>query len=484
MTAKFGTDLTTGSIPRHIVTFSLPMLIGSLIQTGSSFINAIWVGQFLGTGALAAVTVSFPIIFTIFGIGMGMTLATNILVSQSVGAKRTDELRRVVDSTTVLVVGLGTLLTLLGEFFAPDILRAMDTPADVLDAAVGYLRIFLVSLPFTFGLMAMRSMYQGLGDSKTSLYFLFAAVVIATVLDPILIFGWLGMPRLGLNGTAWATLFAQASVFIAAVAYMHISKSAIAPGWPRSSNLGPMLWRTLRIGAPASVQQCMVSLGMLVVTGVVNGFGEVSTAAFGAASRIDQIAFMPAINFGMAISTLAGQNLGAGHEGRVRQIFKWGCAFSGAITLVISAPVVLFPETLLRIFIQDPTVIELGSSYLRIVGVCYVVSGVTFVSNGIINGSGATLITTAISMVTLWAVRVPLAYTLSHQMNSVKGIWYAISLSFFVSLSASMAYYFSGKWKKALSKKNAEPQADPVEPLATPVEPDSARVFAKKAGEG
>ncbi|WNG23816.1 MATE family efflux transporter [Cystobacter fuscus] len=476
MKPKFGTDLTTGSIPRHIVTFSLPMLVGSLLQTAYSFINAIWVGQFLGTGALATVTVSFPVVFTLFGIGMGMTLATNILVSQSYGAKRFDELRQVVDSSTVLILGLGILLTLLGELFTPHILRAMDTPEDIFQPSVDYLRIFLLSLPFSFGMFALRSMLQGMGDSKTPLYFQFISVVLTTVLDPLLIFGSLGLPRLGLNGTAWATLVSQVLVLAVLVAWLHRQKSPVAPGWPRLRHLGPATSRTFRIGVPASIQQSLVSLGMVMVTGIVNGFGEISTAAFGAASRIDQIAFMPAINFGMAISTLAGQNLGAGHLPRVRQIFAWGCAFNGAITLVISAVAVLFPEALLKVFITDPVVVELGTSYLHIVGACYVLFGLTFVSNGIINGAGSTLVTTVISLLSLWVARVPLAYALSRQMHDVKGIWYAIVISFFVSLGCSMAYYFSGRWMRGLAQTKTVPAEEGTEQ-------NPAKVFANEAGE-
>jgi putative MATE family efflux protein len=472
MASRLGTDLTVGSIPRHIVTFSLPMLIGSFLQTAYSFINAIWVGQFLGTGALATVTVSFPVIFTLFGIGMGMTLATNILVAQSYGAKRFDELRRVVDSSTVLIPGLGILLTVLGEVFTPHILRAMDTPADIFEASVGYLRIILLSLPFSFAMFAIRSMLQGMGDSKTPLYFQLVSVVLTTALDPLLIFGWLGLPKLGLNGTAWATLFSQALVLVALMVYLHRQKSPVAPGWPHVRHLGPETRQTFRIGIPASIQQSLVSLGMVMVTGIVNGFGETSTAAFGAASRIDQIAFMPAINFGMAISTLAGQNLGAGHHGRVREVFSWGCLFSGAITLVISAVAVLLPGPLLRVFTPDAAVIELGTSYLHIVGACYVLFGLMFVSNGIINGAGATMITTLISLLSLWVVRVPGAYWLSRHLHSVKGVWYAIAFSFFVSLACSMAYYFSGRWQRALLEKRragppgAGPKADPAEAFA------------------
>ncbi|AUX46584.1 multidrug transporter MatE [Sorangium cellulosum] len=475
MKPNFGTDLTTGSVPRHLVTFSLPMLLGGLLHTAYSFINAIWVGQFLGTGALAAVTVSFPVIFTIFGVGMGMTLATNILVSQSFGARRFDDLRRVVDGSTVVIYGLGIVLTVLGEIFTPEILRAMDTPADVFEPSVSYLRVYLLSLPFSFGMFALRSMLQGTGDSKTPLYFQLGSVLFTTVLDPLLIFGRLGLPELGLNGTAWATIVSQVLVLVALNVHLHLKKSPIAPRWPQFGQLGATMRTTFRIGVPASVQQSVVSLGMVVVTGIVNGFGEVATAAFGAASRIDQIAVLPAVNMGMAISTLAGQNLGAGHYGRVREIFTWGCVFSGAITIVISAATVIFPEALLRVFITDPVVIELGVSYLHIVGPCYVLFGLSFVSNGIINGAGATVVTTVISLLSLWVIRTPLAYWLSREMNSAKGVWYSIAVSFFVSMAASMAYYLSGRWRRAVLQK--APPGDPVR------EADPAKGFANEVGE-
>ncbi|WP_225412609.1 MATE family efflux transporter [Stigmatella hybrida] len=465
MQPGFGRDLTTGSIPRLMVTFSLPMLLGSFLQTAYSFVNAIWVGQYLGTAALATVTVSFPIVFVLFAIGMGLTLATNILVSQSFGARRMDELKRTVDSSTVLIGSLGILFTVLGELFAPSMLRAMDTPPDILDASVAYLRIFLLSMPLGFGLFLTRSLLQGVGDSKTPLYFQSGSLLLTAALDPVLMLGWLGFPKLGLNGTAWATVVSQLLSLTALIAYLHAKKVPVAPSWPRFSHLGPITRKTLRIGLPSAVQQSLVSIGMVFVTSIVNGFGETATAAFGAASRIDQIAFLPAMTFGMAISTLAGQNLGAGRQDRIREIFLWGCVFSGGITLVITAVAVSVPRALLSIFVTDAAVLEPGVAYLHTVGACYLFFALVFVSNGIINGAGHTLATTLLALISLWVVRVPVAYWLSRRMGSVQGVWYAIALSFAVSLAASMAYYFSGRWKRPLGKK-----PPPGTPPSTPDE--------------
>ncbi|HEY0097148.1 MAG TPA: MATE family efflux transporter, partial [Archangium sp.] len=240
--------------------------------------------------------------------------------------------------------------------------------------------------------------------------------------------------------------------------------------WPRFSHLGPVTRQTLRIGLPSAFQQSLVSVGMVMVTGLVNGFGEIATAAFGAASRIDQIAVLPAMTFGMAISTLTAQNLGAGHHHRVREVFYWGCLFSGGVTLIISVLAVVFPEALLRIFVSDPAVLAPGVSYLHIVGSTYVLFALIFVSNGIINGAGHTLTTTLFTLLSLWVVRVPVAWWLSRRMGSVTGVWYAISLSFVVSLVVSMAYYASGRWMRSLVKKPQGP--------ATPAE-----LFGHETGE-
>ena len=448
-----GRDLTTGSIPRHLIAFSLPMLAGSALQTAYSFVNAIWVGQFLGKTALAAVTVSFPVVFVMIALGAGLTLATNILISQHYGARDLPAVRRVVASSTALMGVLALALTFVGELLTPHILRAMDTPPDVLPLAAQYMRIFLLSLPLGFGLFLTRSMLQGVGDSTTPLYFQAAALGLNTVLDPLLMFGWLGLPALGLNGTAWATVIAQGLALAALVAMLRRRRNLVAPTLERGLLDWSTAWTTIRIGIPSAVQQSLISIGMVFVTGIINGYGADATAAFGAASRVDQLAFMPALTLSMAISTLAGQNIGAGRQHRVREVFWWGCALSGGITLICSVLVVALPRTMLRIFTNDATVIALGAHYLRIVGACYLFFAVMFVSNGIINGSGRTLVTTLISLVSLWVVRVPTAWWLSRRLGSIDGVWYAIAASFGVSMTVSLLYYASGRWRKSVARR-------------------------------
>lgn len=452
---RHGKNMATGSIPRHLITFALPMLAGSLLQTAYSFINAIWVGQFLGKSALAAITVSFPVVFVLIALGAGLTMATNIQISQHWGARDLPSVLRVVNNSSVLLLVLGIGLTIIGELLTPAILRAMGTPPDVLSLAIHYMRIFLIGLPLGFGLFLVRSMLQGIGDSTTALYYLAGSVVFNTILDPVLMFGWLGFPALGLNGTAYASVIAQGMALGALIIMLRKRKNPVAPIIDLKQLDWHTTWTTIRIGIPSAIQQSLVSVGMVFITGIVNSFGESATAAFGAASRVDQLAFMPALTFSMAIATLSGQNIGANRHDRVNEVFKWGCILSGGITVLISILVVSWPRGLLRIFTNDALVIDIGAEYLRIVGSCYVFFAIMFVSNGIINGAGHTPITTLISLIGQWVVRVPLAYGLSRHMGDIKGVWIAIATGFAVAMLTSLSYYFSGRWRKPAMKRHA-----------------------------
>lgn len=449
-----GNDLTIGSVPRKMISFSFPMLLASFFHTAYSFINAIWVGQFLGTSSLAAITVSFPIVFILLAVATGLTLAANILVSQSYGSKNFRTVRKVVDNSTNLLAIISLLLLAIGELLAPQILILAGTPPDVLPLAISYLRIFLFSLPLTFGLFLLRNVLQGIGDSKTTLYFQATSIILSAILDPMLMFGWPSQifPRLGLNGTAYATVFSQAFALITVIIYLKKKKNLVAPRWSGFSLDSHTAWKLIRIGVPTALQQALISMGMVCVVSIVNRYGATVTAAWGAAIRIDHLAMMPAMTLSGAISALSGQNIGAQKFERIKEIFFWGVIFNVSITLVVSILALTIPELLLRIFVSDLTVINAGVRYLNIMGYFYLFFALTFVSNGIINGSGHTLAITIFSFVSLWFVRVPLAHFLSIYLHSEIGIWYGVAISFVCSTCLSFAYYFSGRWKRPLEK--------------------------------
>lgn len=445
-------DLTTGSIPRHLIAFSMPMLAGSLLQTAYSLVNAFWVGKFLGTTALAAITVSLPTVFVLISVAAGLTLATNILIAQYAGARDWQRLKGVVQTSIVIVGGSSFVFLLVGQILAHRLLVLMNTPPEVLPMAVGYLRIFWWTLPFGFGIFLIGAMLRGIGDSQTPVYFQAVSVGINAVFDPVLMFGWLGFPKLGLNGTACASIIAQAAAVVALVIYVRRKRPLVAPEWRRLRIDRATAWLLVRIGLPAMIQQSVVSVSLMVIVSFVSAFGENADAAFGAAVRIDQVSFLPALVIGAAISTLAGQNIGARQYARVQQFFRWGLALSIGISAIITVLVVTVPTLFLRVFVNDPAVIAIGAGYLRIVGITYVLYAVLFATNGVINGAGQTSWTTIFSVAGLWGIRLPLAYALPHRMHSVTGIWWAMLAGAAASALLSLAYYFSGRWKRPLVK--------------------------------
>ena len=448
-------DLTTGSIPRHVIAFSLPMLAGNGLQIAYSLINGFWVGKFLGTDALAALTVSVPAIFVLIGMAAGLTLATNVLVAQHVGARDWARVKGVVQTSVALAAGVSALLLTLGLVFADRLLRVTGTPAEIFPAALHYMRIVLWTMPFSFGIFLIGSMLRGIGDSKTPVYFQAVSVAMNVALDPLLMFGWAGFPKLGLNGTAYATIISQAAAVVALVWYVPRRRPLVTPDWRRLRVDGATAWLLVKIGFPAMIQQSVVSISMMVLIAFVNRFGARTDAAFGAALRIDQVAFLPALTVGLAVSTLAGQNIGAGRFERVGEVFRWGLLLSGGICLVIAVLAMTIPAVFLRGFVSDPQVIAIGAGYLRIMGISYVLYAVMFVSNGVINGAGHTVPTTLITVITLWGVRLPLAATLPHYLHHETGIWYAMVSSVACGALLSLAYYFSGRWRQPIIGRGA-----------------------------
>ncbi len=448
---KGGQEFTSGSIPKQLLAFSLPMLVGSTLQTAYNLVNAYWVGKGLGTQALAAITVSFPVFFLLMAISGGISQASAILISQSFGAGDQQKVRRIMHNSILmnLFVAVGCLAA--GVFGIEFLLRMMKTPEEVFPLALGYMRIFVWTIPGVFGLFLLGSALRGVGDSRTPVLFQAAGLVLNTVLDPVLMFGWMGMPRLGLNGAAVVTVLTPILSCLGMTWYLLRVGHLVAPdlrGFAFDRKLCSLI---LKIGVPTMIQQALVSLGMVILLGLVNGFGTVAAAAFGTAMRIDQFAVLPAMTISMAVASMAGQNIGAGKFDRVRRIFWWALGIGCGLTGIATFLAVVFPENVVRLFVDDPQVVSMGVSYLRIVGPGYLLFTIMFVGNGVINGSGHTLMTTFISMVASWFVRLPLAAFLSTRMGRVEGIWWAIMAGFATGMAISVLYFLSGKWQKPVA---------------------------------
>lgn len=452
MDNKFGKDLTVGSIPKHLLAFSIPMLLGNLLQTGYSIVNMIWVGNIVGENGVGATAVSFPVMFILIGIAVGGTMATSVLVAQNYGAKNYERMTKVVNNSVTLFLILSVTLTTVLVLCSDLILRLMDTPAEIFAMASGYLKISLAGLILMIFMFLISSILRGIGDTVTPLYFMGCAVIINAILDPLLIIGIRPFPKLGLNGAAYASIISQGIALTMALIYLNRKNHFVTIKFSTFGLDKQLTLLILKIGFPSMIQQTLISIGTAFVTTYVNSFGAPTIAAFGAANRIDMVATMPAIAIGMAVTALTGQNLGAGKPERVKEIFKWGVIIGTSISGTIAVISVAFPQIILSMFIHHQSVLDIGTTYLRIVGPGYLFLSLMFVAQGVVNGAGQTMITMVFSLLTLWAIRVPVASYLSRTSLGSTGIWIAIAASFVIGSSISWLYYCSGRWKKAASK--------------------------------
>lgn len=447
------TDFTQGSIPRHLIVFSIPMLIGNLLQTFYNTVDSIWVGRFLGPEALGAVSVSFPIVFLFVAFTAGLSMAASIMVAQYFGAREEDEMKRAATASTAFLTLLGIGIMIVALLAHQALLSIIRTPAEIFELATSYLFFYLLGLPFMFLYNNIGSVLRGAGDSRTPLLLLVYATLLNIILDPLLILGIPPFPRMGVAGAAIATSVSQGfsaiwgAIILKRGEFFVLKRSYLLPNLSFVRTL-------LRLGLPAGVQQTIVSLGHLAMTSIVNGFGKTVVAAFGAATRVDQFSFLPAMSFSIAISSLAGQNVGAQNFTRAREVARWGAIVATSFALPVSFLVFFLAPHLIRIFTTDPEVIRIGIEYLHIVSLSYVPLALMFAYNGFLRGTGDTLQTMVNTLLTLWLVRIPVAKFLSGTFLAERGIWVSFVVGPLAGYLIAYLYYLGGKWEnKAIIRK-------------------------------
>jgi putative MATE family efflux protein len=435
-------DLTEGHSGSLIFKFAMPMLIGNVFQQLYNIVDSIVVGRYVGKEALAAVGASFPLIFMLISFVVGVAMGTTIIISQYFGAKDMKMVKRAIDTMYIFLFFASIAVTLLGIAFGGPIFRMIDLPEDVMPQAIAYFDVYLVGMIFFFGFNGISSVLRGLGDSKTPLYFLIIATVMNVALDLLFVavFKW------GIVGAAWATVISQAGAFFSGVIYLNHSHDVVKLNSLKLVFDKAIFKKSLMIGLPTGLQQTFVSMGMLAITRIVNGFGTDVIAAYSAAGRLDSLAGMPAMNFGAALSTFVGQNLGANKPGRVKQGFKATLMMSGALALVTSLFVIVFRHQLIHLFTEDAAVIAIGAQYLLIVSSFYIFFSAMFVIGGVMRGAGDTIVPMFITLFALWAIRIPAAWILSRYFG-VHGIWWSIPVAWFIGMSLSYLYYLKGNWK-------------------------------------
>jgi putative MATE family efflux protein len=436
-------DLTIGKEGKLIFHFAAPMLLGNIFQQLFSVVDSIVVGKFVGKEALAAVGASFPVIFIMVSMIIGLVMGTTVVISQYFGAKDFVKVKRAIDTMYIYCAVAGVIATVTGVLIAEPLLRLLGLPEDIMPQAVQYLRIYLSGMVIFFGYNGTSAVLRGLGDSKTPLYFL----IVATVANIILVLLFVGVFKWGVAGAAYATLIANAIAFGLAIYWLNKTHRLIRIAITGLHFDREIFRKSINIGLPTGIQQTLVAMGALALMGIVNKFGTNVIAGYSVASRLDSLAMVPAMSFSQALSTFVGQNIGANKAERIKAGLLATVRMSGIVTIVTTIFIILAGHILMSLFTNDEEVIRIGDQYLTIVSSFYIMFTLMFIYTGVMRGAGDTLIPMFFSLLSLWIIRIPMAWYLSGRIGE-KGIWWAIPAGWFIGLALSYFYYKSGRWKK------------------------------------
>ena len=434
---------------KQLLALAVPIILANAVQTSYQLINTFWVGR-LGADAVAAVSVSFPIIFLLVSLGGGLSIAGSILVAQYTGARDFEKVNHASGQTLLMVIVVSLLLSVIGYLAVPTLLRLMGVSDEVFNDAAAYMRISFVGIVFVFAFAMYQSIMRGVGEVKAPFYVVSASVVLNLILDPLLIFGWGPVPATGVAGAAYATLITQ---IVSAVVGMillfreryglHLKARDLIPDWP-------LIKVVFRLGLPASVEQSMQALSMTATTMLVSTFGTLAIASYGIGFRVLTFVIIPAFGISMAVSTLVGQSIGAGDQKSAEKI---AIASSWVSLLLLGAVGILFfifASPIVRFFVpEDAALIEEAARVLRYMSIGFGTIGVQLALSGAYRGAGDTFITMLLSAIGVWIVQLPIAVFLSkYTALHVNGLWLSYPLSSVINLAVALWYFRSGRWKR------------------------------------
>ncbi|QIW18897.1 MATE family efflux transporter [Bacillus thuringiensis serovar andalousiensis] len=431
--------------------FLVPLLLSNILQSVGQLFGMVVVGRWLGVNELAAISAFFPLFFLLVSFVIGIGSGSSILIGQAFGARNEERSKAIVGTTLTFTFIIGIILAIVGNVFALNIMRLIGTPENIIDMSVHYARILFISMPVLFLYFSYTTFIRGTGDSKTPFYFLIVSTVLNIILLPILIFGWLGIPKLGVYGAAYASVISTIITFIVMLIYLKKKNHPLQLDETVRKYLRMdwgLLKLLLRLGIPASINMILVSLSEIAVIVFVNRFGSDATAAYGVVNQVASYVQMPAVSLGITVSIFAAQSIGAKQFNRLQEVIRAGIVMNYIIGGILIAFIYLFSREILSLFLTSPNTIEIAHSLVMITLWSYLIFGHAQIIGATMRASGTVLWPTIIGVVSIWLVEVPVAYYLSYHTNlGIKGIWIGYPAAFIVSLLLQYGYYkFS--WKK------------------------------------
>jgi putative MATE family efflux protein len=445
-------SLTEGSISSGMFRFALPILFANVLQSLNGSVNSIWVGRYLGEAALTATSNANTVMFLLIGAAFGIAMAATILIGQCIGANDIPEARRVVGTSATFFAAISVVMAVAGLTLCEPLLVVMSTPHDSLPLAVAYMRVIFLGLPFMYMYAFVGSVLRGAGDSKTPFQFMLLSVAIDIALNPLFIFGLGPIPALGIAGSALATFFAQVISLFALVTHLYRRRHLLVLHKEEIRHLRidwTIVGTLVKKGIPMCAQMLVVSLSAVLMIALVNNFGVDTTAAFGAALQLWNYIQMPTFAVGMAVSSMAAQNVGAQKWDRVNAIARVGVAFSVAITGSIVLLIELLDTWAFQIFLPSGSrALQIATHLNHIVTWSYIFFGVSMVLFGVVRATGAVMAPLFALTISLLVVRFPLAEMLISRYQT-DAIWWSFPISSALAAVLAVLYYKYGGWRSA-----------------------------------
>ena len=438
-------DMTIGSPAKVMVHFTIPIVLGNFFQQLYNIVDSIIVGNYIGADALGAVGITSSITFLFVALATGSTIGASVIISQLYGAKAYGRMKTAIYTTLVAMLGLSLVLTAAGLGLHRWILTVLKTPSELYQDAADYLMIYVAGTVFLFYYNAFNAVFNALGDSKIPLIFLLCSSVLNVVLDLYMVITL----DMGVAGAAWATVISQAvsAVLSAVVLLRRIHAMQITE--PHRIFDRSCFGTICRVAIPSTIQQSIVSVGILMIQSVINSFGPAVIAGCAAAMKVDNVTVMPFINISNAMGNYAAQNLGAGKAERVRPGLRVALIMDLVVWGVILLLFQCFPEVFVSAFVNaeqtDPQVIAVGATYLRLVSVINLIFAIMILLNGLLKGAGDMRVFLFITLLNL-GIRVLFSFILAAFIGWTAVCW-ALLIGWGCGLIVAVWRYRSGAWE-------------------------------------
>jgi len=456
-------DMMSGAIWKKIILFSIPLIIGNIIQQLYNTVDSIVVGRVIGDDAIAAVGASFPIMFMVNVLFMGVSTGAGIMVSQYFGAKDRDALSRTIGATLMLTLLTSLPFTALGPAITRPLLKLMMTPDSVIDMSAEYLTIIFIGIVGVAFFNGIAGILRGMGDSLVPLIYLSLASVLSIFMDIwfIAFLGW------GVAGAAWATIISQwLSSFLCLIRLLRKNETyEVKRAYFKADR--ELSAKIAMLGLPAAAAQIVFSLAGMLVQALTNTFGAEVIASVTIVMRVDAFAVMPIFSFSIAMATFTGQNVGAGNMDRVARGVKTGLIMGVGVTSSIVGMIVLFGRSLMGVFTQTEYIIGLGYRMFLILVPGYIMFSAAQIIFGVLRGAGDTVSSMWISIFTTVAIRMPLAYLMAYATRSEaypagrpEVLMVSLAIAWSLNTVFAALVFRTGKWrKKAVVRRPAESRA-------------------------